>query len=235
MAENKTPEVLALIPARGGSKGIPGKNIKLFRGHPLIAWSIFAARESKLITRIIVSTDDADIAYVAEQYDRVERPFIRPAELAQDDTLDLPVFQHALGWLEWRKYVPDLVVHLRPTSPVRPPGIIDEAIQIALDHPEADSVRSVTVARQNPFKMWLLDPFRPVIDYPQVPEAYNAPRQSLPQAYMHLGVVDVIRPRAIWAGSMSGNVILPIVFPPEYDIDLDTLDDWERASRIANP
>ncbi len=92
------PEVLAIIPARGGSKGIPHKNIKLFAGHPLIAYSIMAARQAETVTRVIVSTDDPEIADVARKYG-AEVPFMRPDELAQDATLDLPVFQHALAWL----------------------------------------------------------------------------------------------------------------------------------------
>src|SRR3989338_7229848 len=92
-------EILALIPARGGSKGIPRKNIRLFAGYPLIAWSIAAAKQSDFVTRIIVSTDDEEIAAIAREYS-AETPFLRPIELAQDKTTDLPVFEHALKWLE---------------------------------------------------------------------------------------------------------------------------------------
>ena len=99
------PKVLALIPARGGSKGIPRKNIKLFAGAPLIAWSIAAAKESKYVTRLIVSTDDEEIAQVARDWG-AEAPFLRPAEFAQDDSTDLPVFEHALAWL--KEHEPDL-------------------------------------------------------------------------------------------------------------------------------
>ncbi|MFZ6019832.1 MAG: cytidylyltransferase domain-containing protein, partial [Chloroflexota bacterium] len=131
-------EVLAIIPARGGSKGIPRKNIRNFAGHPLIAYSIAAALQSRRITRVIVSTDDPEIAEVARAYG-AEVPFLRPAELAQDSTLDLPVFQHALAWLTANEaYAPDVVVQLRPTSPIRPVGLVDEAVHILLEHPEAD-------------------------------------------------------------------------------------------------
>jgi hypothetical protein len=95
-------EVLAIIPARGGSKGIPRKNIRLFAGYPLIAWSIAAARQARLVTRTIVSTDDAEIAAVAREYG-AEVPFLRPSELAQDQTPDWPVFEHACaGWMNTR-------------------------------------------------------------------------------------------------------------------------------------
>ena len=92
------PDILALIPARGGSKSIPRKNIRPFAGHPLIAYSIAAGLQSQAVTRVIVSTDDEEIAAVARQYG-AETPFLRPVEFSQDATLDLPVFQHALGWL----------------------------------------------------------------------------------------------------------------------------------------
>ncbi len=98
-------EILAIIPARGGSKGIPRKNIRPFSGYPLIAWSIAAAKQSKLVTRVIVSTDDEEIAEVAREFG-AETPFLRPAEFAQDNTTDLPVFQHALKWLEEKRRLP---------------------------------------------------------------------------------------------------------------------------------
>src|SRR5215472_8005549 len=125
----RVPEILAMIPARGGSQGIPGKNLRPLAGRPLIAWSIAAAQQSRLVSRILVSTDDEEIAAVARAYG-AEVPFIRPADLALNDTRDLPVFQHAIDWLERNEgYVPDVVVQLRPTSPLRPPGLLDEAVE----------------------------------------------------------------------------------------------------------
>ena len=113
-------EIMALIPARGGSKGIPRKNIRNFNGFPLIAWSIAAGLQAESVTRTIVSTDDAEIAEVARQWG-ADTPFLRPAEFAQDKTTDLPVYQHALQWLaENENYKPDVVIQLRPTSPIRP-------------------------------------------------------------------------------------------------------------------
>jgi CMP-N-acetylneuraminic acid synthetase len=152
------PKVLALIPARGGSKGIPRKNIRDFAGYPLIAYSIKAALQSQAVTRTIVSTDDEEIAAVAREYG-AETPFLRPEEFSLDNTTDLPVFQHALKWLEEHEnYCPDVVVHLRPTSPIRPLTCVDDAVNILLSHPEADSVRGVVEAGQNPYKMWRIDP-----------------------------------------------------------------------------
>jgi N-acylneuraminate cytidylyltransferase len=227
-------EVLGLVPARGGSKGIPRKNIRLFAGYPLIAYSIAAGIQTETVTRVIVSTDDEEIAEVARRYG-AETPFLRPAELAGDRTLDLPVFQHALTWLaEQEDYHPNAVVHLRPTTPLRPPDLVDRAVRILLSRPEADSVRGLTPAHQNPFKMWLIDskdkPIRPLMTVPGIEEPYNAPRQILPSAYAHNGLIDIIRTATILKlNSMSGRTILPVMFDPGYDIDLDTPDDWWRA------
>lgn len=232
-------EILALIPARGGSKGIPRKNIRPFAGYPLIAYSIAAGLQAEMVTRVIVSTDDEEIAATARRFG-AETPFLRPGALAGDRTLDLPVFQHALTWLaEHENYRPEVVVHLRPTTPLRPPDLVDRAVHLLLAHPEADSVRGITPAHQNPFKMWLMDsedrPIRPLTTVPGIAEPYNAPRQILPQAYMHTGLIDVVRPSVILEkNSMSGKIILPVLFEPQYDIDLDTPEDWRRAEeRIA--
>lgn len=230
-------EVLAIIPARGGSKGIPRKNVRLFAGHPLIAYSIAAARQSELVSRVIVSTDDEEIAGVARDYG-AETPFLRPVELAQDQTLDLPVFQHALRWLEEQEgYRPEVVVQLRPTSPVRPPTLVDEAVQILLAHPEAHSVRGVVPAGQNPHKMWRIDPqnghMTPLLQVPGLAEPYNAPRQVLPPVYWQTGHIDVIRPEVIQKGSMSGQVILPVMVDPAYTVDIDTPRDWARSEWLV--
>lgn len=232
------PEVLAIIPARGGSKGIPHKNIRLFAGYPLIAYSIAAGLQAASVTRVIVSTDDPEIAAVAREFG-AEVPFLRPAELAQDNTLDLPVFQHALAWLTANQaYAPDVVVQLRPTSPVRPAGLVDEAVRVMLDHPEADSARGVVPAGQNPHKMWRMDletgQMRHLLDVPGVPEPYNAPRQALPLVYWQTGHIDAIRPGTILdQNSMSGQVILPVQVDPRYTVDIDNPSDWARAEWLV--
>lgn len=233
-------EVLAIIPARGGSKGIPRKNIRLFSGTPLIAYSIAAGTQAVLVTRVIVSTDDPEIADVARQYG-AEVPFMRPEELAQDDTLDYPVFLHALQWLaEHEGYRPDLVVQLRPTSPLRLVGLVDQAITKILDNPQADSLRGVVPAGENPYKMWHITPqghMQAILPVEGLDEPYNAPRQQLPKAYWQTGHIDVIRPRVILEdGLMSGKVILPLLIDPQYTVDIDTLADWFRAeSKLTDP
>jgi len=230
--------ILALIPARGGSKGIPRKNIRLFAGYPLIAWSIAAAKESELVTRFIVSTDDEEIAAVAREYG-AEIPFLRPAELAQDRTTDLPVFEHALKWLEEvEQYRPDIVVQLRPTSPLRPPGMVDDALHILLEHKNADCVRGVVPAGQNPFKMWRFNgedkPLHPLLEAEGIAEPYNAPRQVLPPVYWQTGHIDAIRVSTITQkGSLSGDVVYPLVIDPKYTVDIDTLADWAKYEAAA--
>lgn len=231
------PEVLAVIPARGGSKGIPRKNIRNFAGHPLIAWSIAAARQSKLVTRVIVSTDDEEIAQLAKKLG-AEVPFLRPAELAQDLSVDLPLFTHALSWLkEHGNYQPEVVTQLRPTSPIRPVDLVDGAIQLLLDNPEAHSVRGLIPSGQNPYKMWRIDPngrMQPLLPIEGVAEPFNAPRQELPQTYWQTGHIDAIRTSTILdLNSLSGTVILPYMVDPAFTVDIDTLKDWSRAEWLV--
>jgi N-acylneuraminate cytidylyltransferase len=231
-------EVLAIIPARGGSKGILRKNIRNFSGYPLVAWSIAAAKQAKLVTRIIVSTDDEEIAAIARTWG-AETPFLRPAEFAQDNTTDLPVFVHALEWLEKNEgYRPDVVVQLRPTSPVRPRTCVDDAVRILIQHADADSVRGVVPAGQNPHKMWRLPagetgPMQNLLEVEGVDEPYNAPRQNLPPIFWQTGHIDAIRPSAIYNGSMSGKTIYPLLIDPNFTVDLDNLRDWARAEWLV--
>ena len=231
-------DILALIPARGGSKGIPRKNIRNFAGYPLVAWSIAAGLKSELVTRVIVSTDDEEIAAVSRKYG-AETPFLRPAEFAQDNTTDLPVFEHALGWLrENEDYAPEVVVQLRPTSPIRPRGLVDDAIKILLAHPEADCVRGVVYAGQNPHKMWRLPegengPMKNLLDVEGIAEPYNAPRQSLPPVYWQTGHIDAIRTSSILTKkSLTGNIIYPLVIDSRYTVDIDNLGDWARYEHL---
>jgi CMP-N-acetylneuraminic acid synthetase len=231
------PEVLAIIPARGGSKGIPRKNIRPFAGYPLIAFSIAAALQAETVRRVIVSTDDEEIAEISRRCG-AETPFLRPAELAADCTTDLPVFQHALTWLDENEhYRPEIVLHLHATTPVRPQGCLDQAVGILFDHSDAECVRSVVEAGQNPHKMWRIDPatghMLPLLTVPGVAEPYNAPRQSLPPVYWQTGHVNAIRPATIRGGSMTGKIILPIVIDLRYLVDIDTPADWMFAEWLV--
>lgn len=211
--------ILALIPARGGSKGVPRKNILPLAGKPLIAYSILQALASKWINRVVVSTDDEEIAQVAREWG-AEVPFMRPAWCAEDASPDIDVFHHALTWLaEQEGYRPELVVHLRPPGPVRRVEHIDQAIELLLAHPEADAVRSVSVARQTPYKMWHVTGsghLQPLLQLQDLPDCQSLPRQRLPIVYWQNGYVDVIRPRAILdKQSMWGTCALPYVHNEE--------------------
>lgn len=231
-------EVLAIIPARGGSKGIPRKNIREFAGYPLIAYSIAAASQAQTVTRLIVSTDDEEIAAVARQFG-AETPFLRPAEFAQDNSIDLPSFQHALQWLaEHESYRPEVVVQLRPTSPLRPCDCVDRAVKSLLSHPDADSVRGVVPAGQNPHKMWRVSgedaPMKNLLEVPGLAEPYNAPRQALPQIYWQTGHIDAIRAVTILKkASMSGERIYPLPIDARYTVDIDNLGDWARYEALV--
>lgn len=219
------PEVMALIPARGGSKSVPRKNLLPVAGKPLIAYSIQHAQACPSITRIVVSTDDDEIAAVARRYG-AEVPFKRPAEAASDTATDLQVFQHALGWFAEQGYHPELVVHLRPTGPVRQTELIESAVQLMLESPDADSLRSVGTAEQTPYKMWRIEGsrLRPLLELPGHPEAHSMPRQKLPPVYWQNGYVDIVRPRTILElTSMTGRVVLPFVVEGKI-VELDYVD-----------
>lgn len=229
-------EVLAIIPARGGSKGLPNKNILPLLGHPLIAYSIQAAKQSSLVTRTIVSTDSPVIAEVSKKYG-AEVPFLRPTALAADLSRDLEVFQHALQWLDSNEgYKPDLIIQLRPTSPVRTMGLLDEAIK-RLIKSDADSLRIVTPSPITPYKMWFVDDetsvMRPVLSLKGVSEPFNEPRQSLPKTYWQIGTLDVIRPHVVLnQNSMSGQRILPYVVGNEFAVDIDDIQSFKKAEEV---
>lgn len=248
-------DILALVPARGGSKSIPRKNILPLAGHPLIAYSIAASLAAETITRTIVSTDDDEIAAISRRYG-AETPFIRPAKLSLDDTPDLPVFQHALNWLaEHENYRPEIVVQLRPTSPFRRVWHVDLAVYRLIENPQADSTRTVCVPFQNPFKMWKIGidgymrPLVTEISFVALEEnsiigeskktetgysePYNMPRQLLPEVYWQTGYVDAVRSDTILVKkSMTGSKILPLIINPSEWIDIDSPADWRRAERL---
>lgn len=238
MINNK--KVLALALARGGSKGVPGKNIKELSGKPLIGWAIEAAKASSYIDRIVLSTDYEDIARVGEEYG-AEVPFIRPQEIAQDDTPDTLVFEHALEWLKKNEnYKPDIIVHLRPTGPMVTSREIDEAIEILEKHPEADSVRSVQEPPKPPFKMWMIEgeymePFIKEVkgaDSEIIKDAHTAPRQRLPKVYQTTADIGIMRAETlVQKQSVIGDTVLPYILKRP-SVDIDTLIDFEIAELL---
>ncbi len=223
------PEVLAIIPARGGSKGLPRKNILALNGHPLLAYSIAAGRQASCVLRTICSTDDREIQGCAEAYG-AEVPFLRPSSFAQDASPDLPLFLHALQWFDdHHQWKPEIVVHLRPTSPIRFPGQVDSAIELLMNNPEATAVRAVCPSPCTPYKMWRPGPqnqegeafMNPLLELPGIPEPFNHPRQELPIIWWQTGGLDVIRVSTILDGSMTGKNVLPLITDQNYAVDID--------------
>jgi CMP-N-acetylneuraminic acid synthetase len=227
--------VLAVIPARAGSKGILDKNIRSCNGKPLLAYSIEAALAAESVSDVIVSTDSEEYAAIACRYG-AKTPFLRPADIAGDNSLDIEVFEHVLRYLsEYDAVLPEIIVHLRPTHPIREPGQIDKMVQILRDNPYADSLRSVSLAPATPYKMWLFESdgsIKPVASC-SVPEAYNAPRQSLPEVWLQNACVDVIRTSTILnKHSMTGDIILG--YKQDFDFDIDTEGGFIRAEHYLD-
>lgn len=224
-------KILAVIPARSGSKAIPHKNIKSLFGKPLMAYSIEHARGSELINRAIVSTDSEYYAEIAKSFG-AEAPFIRPVEISQDDSNDYDLFDHTLNWFKMNeKYVPDICVQLRPTHPIRRIKDIDSMIQLLIKRPDADSVRSVVENKATiPYKMWFINDEQELTSLMQntgIREHYNQPRQQLPRTYFQNASVDVIRTKTIIEKkSLSGDKILGYIMDEEYDIDYEK--DFDR-------
>lgn len=223
----KNKEILAIIPARSGSKSVVDKNIRIIDGKPMLAYSIEHALKSRYIGRVIVSTDSEKYADIAREYG-AEVPFLRPAEYATDTALDIDVFEHALRFLQEKEnYVPKLVVQLRPTYPIRNVDDIDAMIEYMQANPEVDSLRCVAPATEIPYKMWLLDDFAegfakasPLMT--DIPECYNMPRQQLPKAYYQNACIDIMRSEVILnEHSMSGKNIAAYVMKENFDIDTE--------------
>ena len=169
----------------------------------------------------------------------IRTPFLRPAAISQDLSTDLECFDHALRWLsDHEGYVPDVVVHLRPTAPLRKDGDIDAMVQMLLDDPKLDSVRSIVPVLHPPYKTWFLHEggrLQPVVttdpDGKEIPECYNQPRQALPPTYLHNGNIDVLRPRVVTdAHSMSGKNIAGFEVTPT--VDIDTEDEFLLAAKL---
>ena len=215
--------VLAIIPARSGSKSVKDKNIRLLNGKPMLAYSIEHAVQSQWINRVIVSTDSEKYAQIAIDYG-AEVPFLRPKEYAQDDSLDLEVFEHVLGEL-WKKekYKADIIVQLRPTYPVRNVKDIDRMVELLIKDSNADSVRCIAPAKETAYKMWKENEDGTIIPIlSDINEAYNMPRQSLPQIYYQNACIDVIRADVIMdKHSMTGERIIGYKMKENFDIDTE--------------
>ena len=232
------PTVLGVVTARAGSKGIPGKNTRRLAGKPLIAYTIECALVSGVFDRLILSTDDQQAAAIARDLG-CEVPFMRPPELCADDTPHLPVMQHALAWLrDQQSYAPDWVMILMPTSPLRQPAHIAEAVALAL-RSGADSVVSVdeVPAHYHPLRALTVDSVgwarllvgdRPVKERP-------VRRQGMPQAWVFNGAVYLFRSSLLFdpdEPSLYGDKVAAYPMPAPYGSNIDDPDDWAKIERL---
>lgn len=230
------PRILGVITARGGSKGIPRKNIKLLAGKPLIAYTIEAAKEAGIFDRLIVSTDDSEIAEIGRQHG-CEAPFLRPQDLAQDTTPHLPVLQHAVSWLrEQERYTPDYVMILQPTSPLRRAIHIREAVEL-LTRTGADSVVSVSqvpghhnphwqfrVAGDGMMSIFTGEPFGEIVTR----------RQNLPPTYTRNGAIYLFKTDLLFhpeRPNFYGARVVAYIMPLEASVNIDSMDDWHEAEK----
>lgn len=228
-----TPRVLALVPARAGSKGIPGKNLRLLAGKPLLAHAVAAGRASGICSRILITTDDPEMARVACAHG-AEAPFLRPPELARDDTPMLPVLQHAVRFLEQQGWLADYVLLLQPTSPFRRPEDLRAGLAMLASHPEAASVVSVerVPAHLSPHYVMRIAEGRlePFLEGNQ----RITRRQDAPPAYSRNGDFYLTRRRVLMEeNSIYGDRCLAYVTAKPVSVNLDTLEDWAYAEWLA--
>jgi CMP-N,N'-diacetyllegionaminic acid synthase len=221
--------VIALIPARAGSKGVPNKNIRLLGEHTLLEWSIAACLKSAKIDRVIVSTDSAEYAALAQRLG-AEAPFLRPPEISGDRSTDYDFVVHALDWLAAETREPDTIVHIRPTTPLRDPQYIDQAIATFLAAPHATALRSVHEMSESAYKTFELAPGgqlkRLGADDTALDSANNA-RQQFPATYQANGYVDVLSSAFIRrAKLLHGDHVIPLVTPTVTEVD--TEDDFSH-------
>ena len=220
-------KVVALIPARAGSKGVPNKNVRLLGGHSLLAWSIAACLKSSAIDRVIVTTDSAEYAALATKLG-AEAPFLRPEAISGDRSTDYDFVIHALDWLEATEGEPDYLVHIRPTTPLRDPQLIDNAVKAFMGTPHATALRSVHEMPESAYKTFEMAAGgqlkRLGADNTALDSANNA-RQQFPSTYQANGYVDVLSTAFIRkAGLMHGDHVIPFVTPSV--VEVDTEDDF---------
>jgi len=227
-------EITAFVFARGGSKGLPGKNVRPLNGIPLVAWSIIAARDVKRISRIIVSTDSEEIAYIAKEYG-AEVPFMRPSELAKDDSPEWLAWRHALEYLhDVEGYFPDIIVSLPATSPLRSVEDINNCIDTYLSE-TVDGVITVSESSRNPyFNMIEFD----ANGYSKVVCQSNEStlrRQDAPDVYDMNTVCFVVNPSFVFKNMslMTGNV-KSVIVPKERSVDIDDLFDFRMAEFLIS-
>lgn len=224
-------DLLVVIPARSGSKGLPDKNTRILGDKPLLAHSIDYARLSVTSDQIFVSTDSDAYRLIAEEFGATV-PRLRPSELAQDDSKDFQFMFHAMELFD--QIQPDrynFYCLLRPTSPIRPSGLIEQAYQLLNRVSGASSVRSVMRASEHPHRCWTLDgeiihPFVNDIDEPG-----NIPRQELPEVYFQSGHLEMVCRETLSSGSVSGSRVVPLFIGRDWDCDIDHDVDFLQVQR----
>ena len=217
--------VYAIIPARSGSKGVPNKNIINLGGYPLLAYSIVAAKKCKEIDRGFVSTDSEEYAKIARQYG-AEVPFIRPKSISGDTALDIEWFKHFVDWLNNKEgFCPEYLVHLRPTTPLRDPEIIDKAVMkfVGSDYTALRSAHKMTDTSYKTFEVEN-DKFKMICNKGFNIESTTLPRQAFPITYNPNGYVDIVRTSQIEKGINHGDCVQAYITETTYEIDeLDDL------------
>lgn len=221
--------ILGIIPARGGSKGVPGKNIKLLGELPLLAYTTKSALASKQLSKVILSTDSPSIAAVAQHYG-IEVPFLRPETLATDTASSIAVVQHAVSYLENQGEFFDAVCLLQPTSPFRPKGFIDLAIQKFI-HEDVDALVSVLPVPHEFNPHWVFEPNeKGLLQIATGEQEIIKRRQDLPPAYFRDGTLYITKTSVIKEGSFYGAKLSYIENNPAFYVNIDTEADWEKAT-----
>lgn len=228
------PSVVALIPARGGSKRVPGKNIRRLGAHPLIAYTIAAARRSGVFDAVIVSTDDERTAAIARHYG-AELPFLRPAEYAGDLSPDIQWIEYTLGRLrdEGRRF--DCFSILRPTSPFRQAETIRRCWGQFLASPGIDSIRAVEKVRQHPGKMWVIhgDRMAPLLLHPKGTPWHSQQYQALPEVYVQNASLEIAWSRVtLEGGTIAGAALAPFLTEWNEGVDVNDAMDWLVAEEL---
>jgi CMP-N,N'-diacetyllegionaminic acid synthase len=223
--------IIALIPARSGSKSVPGKNIKKLAKYPLIAYSIAMAKMSDRIERVIVNTDSQEIADISVYYG-AEVPFLRPKEISGDFALDIEYCVHFIDFLKVNnEAVPEFIVHLRPTTPLRIKVCIEKAIDMVMDNSSATALRSGHLTHISPYKIFWMDGVSLNGFFPDDTrkEYYNLPRQVFPQTFIPNGHIDILKTDTINQGMLHGDDMIGLV--TEEVPDIDVLSDYDYAKR----
>jgi len=226
--------IVALIPARSDSKGIKDKNIKKYKGKPLISHSIQHGLESRFINKVVVTTDSEKYRQIALDFGAHDA-IMRPKEISDDLSRDFEFFLHYINELNKAKeQVPDFIVLLRPTYPSRKVSDIDKAIELFINnYDELDSLKSVVICDQSPFKMWSLAKdglIKPILPGKTKEELFNSPRQLLPNVYWQNACVDIVKTSTVIdLHSVSGERVFPYVMSSDEVYDIDTLNDFNMS------